>query len=127
MLIGICMSTLLKNFIKLVLYSKNKTTDGYVYTISNPFVLLKSSGIIRLTDGSSFRFNKNTKKDIISLVYFALDYGIRFGNAEHKWKYDSIRELIETPTKLKFSIKNFDGFILAETFLFDIHSVVVKS
>ena len=103
------------------MYSKNKTTDGYVYTISNPLVLIKGSGIIKLTDGSSFQFNKNTKKDTLSLVYFALDYGIRFGNSEHKWKYDSIKGIIETPTKLKFSIKNFDGFILAETFLFDIH------
>ena len=67
---------------------KTKTVNGKKYTIKNPLVILKKKGTIKLTNGDTFIFNKDNKKDILKIINFLLNEGIEFGNGKYQWKFD---------------------------------------
>ncbi|MEM3334168.1 MAG: hypothetical protein QW745_08225 [Thermoplasmata archaeon] len=48
--------------------TKYPTVEGSVYTIKNPWVILKKSGIIRLSDGQKISFNKTINKKSLTLL-----------------------------------------------------------
>jgi len=72
---------------------RGKTVDGKKYTIRNPLVILKKKGTIKLTNGAEFTFNKYNKKYVLSVIYFALNEGIEFGNEKYQWKFDQKKGL----------------------------------
>jgi len=98
---------------------KGKTVEGKRYTIKNPSVILKKKGIIKLTNGDEFTFNKENKRDILRVVFFALNNGIEFGNGKYQWKFDPENEIIETHQGIRFKMQTIG--ILDETFLYQIH------
>lgn len=108
------------------LYSEyiKKNIDGTKNYITNPMVLFKTEGIIKLKDGQLFSFNKYNKTDIINLVIFILKNGIIFNlNNKYSWKFYPLKGIIKTPDGIKLSIKGFEPIIISETFLNDIHFV----
>ncbi len=102
---------------------RSPTVEGEIYSIKNPSIIFKNSGIIKLTDGTTFYFNRQNKLDILRIVFFALENGIRFGQNENQWKIDQTDNTIETPQKIKFYIKRINSDIFAETFLYDVHFI----
>jgi len=68
------------------------TVQGKIYTIKNPLVILKNSGTIKLTKGNEFTFDRNNKKDILTVVLFAPDNEIEFGNGKYQWKIQRKKE-----------------------------------
>ncbi|MEM3455778.1 MAG: hypothetical protein QXT72_04415, partial [Candidatus Micrarchaeia archaeon] len=76
--------------------TKYPTVEGSVYTIKNPWVILKKSGIIRLSDGQKISFSKTNKQEVLDVVRFALLNGIRFGNKPYQWKFDQNHGIIQT-------------------------------
>lgn len=99
------------------------TVEGSVYTIRNPWIIFRRSGIVKLSDGSAFAFNKNNKANVLKVVYFALENGIRFAQGENCWKFDEETSVLVTPQRLKFYIDDFNPYVFAETFLQDIHFI----
>jgi len=98
---------------------KKKTVEGKRYTIKNPSVILKKKGTIKLTNGDEFPFNKDNKEYVLSVIGFALNEGIEFGNGKYQWKFDPKKGIIETHQGIRFKMANM--FILFETFLYQIH------
>ena len=99
---------------------KDSTLGGGVYTIVNPLsVFFRRKGLVKLSDGYSIPFDKQSKKIIMSIVDLALTNGFRFGEQEYQWKLDIKKGIIETPQGIKFSIKQVR--ILDETFLYQVH------
>ncbi len=97
-----------------------KTVEGKKYTIENPWVKIFQSGVIKLTDGNSVKFNEENKKDIFNFVYFLLAEGIRLGDEPGQWKLLN-NNIIQTHQGLKLYLQNFDPLIFSETFLRQIH------
>lgn len=114
----------LKNrFIRMISLRINiaaNTVEGKKYAIKNPAVKLSKEGTIKLTDGTSIKFNKENKKDIFNFVYFLLSEGIKLGNEPGNWKLLK-NNIIQTHQGLKFYLQNFDPLIFSETFLRQIH------
>lgn len=104
-------------------YSRSKTSEGDVYAIRNPWVLLRRSGTLEFTDGTRLKFNTGNKQAVLRIAMFALEEGVRFGADEGRWRIDSRSDVIETPEGIKFLSAGFDGTIFAETFLHDVHFV----
>ena len=103
-------------------YLKKNVNEEKNY-ITNPIVLFRTEGIIKLKDGQSFPFNKHNKTDIINLVLFTLENGVMFGLSKHSWRYYPSEGIVKTPDGIKISIKGFDSMIMSETFLNDIHFI----
>ncbi len=101
----------------------SETIEGKKYTIENPWVIFRKSGVIKLTNGDKYEFNRNNKKEMLRIILFALDNGVTFNNKEEGWKLDDQNGIIETPTGIRFDIRSFDNLIFSETFLYDIHFV----
>ncbi|MEM3753855.1 MAG: hypothetical protein QW778_04630 [Candidatus Micrarchaeaceae archaeon] len=99
--------------------TKYPTVEGSVYTIKNPWVILKKSGIIRLSDGQKISFSKTNKQEVLDVVRFALLNGIRFGNKPYQWKFDQNHGIIQTHQGIRFGIKKVG--LLDEAFLSQIH------
>ena len=101
-------------------YSWRKiTSEGNRYTIRNPLVILKRSGVIKLTDGSHIPFNDKNKWFIFLAVGFALTQDIRFGVEKYRWNLDT-ENLIMTPHQgIRFHAENIG--LLEETFLYQVH------
>ena len=114
---------LLSVALRLVYFRFTTTLEGDIYTIKNPFALLKENGAIELTDGTTLQFNGNNKEDVFRLALFAVTQGIRFGESQNQWKLGFGNGTVETPQGLKFLIEGFDGQIFQETFLNEIHFV----
>jgi FkbM family methyltransferase len=102
---------------------RSKTVGGKKYRIKNPLVIFKKKGTIKLTNGNEFIFNKDNKKDVLKVVFFALNNGIEFGNGKYQWKFDPKNEIIETHQGIRFKMQTIDirSNILDETFLYQIH------
>jgi len=98
---------------------KTKTVNGKKYTIKNPLVILKKKGTIKLTNGDTFIFNKDNKKDILKIINFLLNEGIEFGNGKYQWKFDQKNGIIETHQGIRFKMQTVG--LLDETFLYQIH------
>ena len=99
---------------------KKPTVEGNRYTIENLIsVILRKKGLIKLSNGFSIPYEKDTKESILDIVYFALENGIRFGKREYEWKLDYQNGIIETHQGIKFKINRFG--LLDETFLYQIH------
>lgn len=113
----------LKSTVPLYLEYLKKNVNGKKNYITNPIVLFKTEGTIKLKDGQSFPFNKHNKTDIINLVLFALENGVIFGLSKRSWRFYPSEGVIKTPDGIKISIKGFDSMIMSETFLNDIHFV----
>ena len=107
------------NSLQFILKIRTKTVEGTKYTIENPLVLLRKHGVVKLSDGSEISFNENNKKKILSVIFFALSNGIRFGDGKFQWKFDPIKEVFETHQGIKFSIDNVG--LSDETFLYESH------
>ncbi|MCW1311661.1 MAG: hypothetical protein QXJ93_02310 [Candidatus Rehaiarchaeum fermentans] len=80
------------------------TVEGSVYTVQNPWLVLKKSGIIRLSDGQKISFNKSNKQEVFNIVRFALLNGIRFGDKPYQWKLDQENGIIQTHQGIRFGI-----------------------
>lgn len=112
---------------------KERTLEGEKLTYKNPLAVFKSSGKIVLTNGQTFYFDKESKRDVLNLASFILNYGVKFGDEKGMWrvnlsnghsssgKTSSASTTIETPDGIKFMLSGFDQGIMAETYLFDIH------
>ena len=98
---------------------RGKTEERKRYTIKNPWVILKRKGMIKLTNGAEFNFNKDNKKYVLHVIYFALNEGIELGNGNYRWKFDPKNGIIETHQGIRFKMANM--FVLIETFLYQIH------
>ena len=113
-------SNLISDYLRFKESAKKTTLEGDIYTIKNLIsVLLRKKGFIELTNGYSIPFDIHTKKNILNIVYFALENGIRFGEQDCQWKLDYKNGIIETHQGIKFKINKI-GF-LNETFLYQIH------
>ena len=111
----------------------SKTAENDILTIKEPWVFLKHSGKIILTDGHFFPFDQSSKKDIVNLALFIIEHDVRFGNDEGMWRLylanlpeitagsQSENSFIVTPTGIKFMLAGFDRVVFSETFLYDIH------
>jgi len=98
---------------------KGKTVEGKMYTIKNPLVMLRKKGIIELTNGDKFTFNKDNKESVLRVIFFALNEGIEFGDGRYQWKFDQKNGIIETHQGIKFKMQTI--YLLNETFLYQIH------
>jgi FkbM family methyltransferase len=98
---------------------KTKTVNGKKYTIKNPLVIFKKKGTIKLTNGDTFIFNKDNKKNVLKVVLFAINQGIEFGNGKYQWKFDQKNGIIETHQGIRFKMQTVG--LLDETFLYQIH------
>lgn len=99
---------------------KETTLEGDRYTIENPIsVLIRKNGLVKLSNGYSIPFDKQTKRGILNVVYFALKNGVRFGEQDYQWKLDCKKGIIETHQGIKFNINK--AGLLDETFLYQIH------
>lgn len=115
--------SVLRALLRVRSYSRTPTIDGSVYSIRNPWVLLRRKGIIELTDGTGFPFDGENKETILGLALFAIDNGVRFGNGPGAWGFDSHSGTIETPGGIRLLVDSLDSGIFAETFLQDVHFV----
>lgn len=98
---------------------------GGVYKVTNPFVLYRNSGIIKLTNGFKIDFDRSNKKEIQRVVKFAVKHGVLLNSSGSSWNLYNTDEgrILETPQKLRFTLEGFDNCIFAETFLYDVHFV----
>jgi FkbM family methyltransferase len=95
------------------------TAERFLYTIKNPFVILRKAGVIKLTDGNEFPFSQKNKRIIFSTVYFLLNQGIRLGNQKYSWNFDINNLILTTHQGIHFHAENVN--LLDETFLYQIH------
>ena len=108
------------NLIRAYLRFRELTVEGDRYTVENPIsLIIHKKGLIKLSNGFSIPFDKDTKKKYLSIVYFALENGIRFGEGKYQWKLDYKNGIIETHQGIKFKINQVG--LLDETFLYQIH------
>ena len=108
------------NLISAYLRFREPTVEGYRYTIKNPIsVIIRKNGLVKLSNGYSIPFDKETKRSILGIVSFALSNGIRFGEGEYEWKLDYKNRIIETHQGIKLKINRVG--LLDETFLYQIH------
>jgi FkbM family methyltransferase len=80
---------------------------------------LKKRGSLILNNKFRLPFDNGNRNDIKNLFAFSLIYGVEFSNKVGYWHY--VDNILETPTGIKFNVKNFNPLIFAETFLYDIH------
>lgn len=109
------------SYLEMWLRYKAKTVEGTKYTVTNPLAILRQNGRIKLTNGQTFVFNKNNKKDILTVVSFLLDNGVIAEGERGQWKVDTEKGIIETTEGIKFNLEKFNPTIMAETYLYDIH------
>jgi FkbM family methyltransferase len=108
------------NLICAYLRFRKLTVEGDRYTVENPIsLIIHKKGLIKLSNGFSIPFDKETKKNYLNIVYFALNNGIRFGEGEYQWKLDYKEGIIETHQGIKLKINQIG--LLDETFLYQIH------
>ncbi len=108
------------NLIRAYLRFRELTVEGDRYTVENPIsIIIHKKGLIKLSNGFSIPFDKDTKNKYLSIVYFALINGIRFGEGKYQWKLDYKNGIIETYQGIKFKINQV--WLLDETFLYQIH------
>ena len=99
---------------------RKPTLEGDKYTIKNPLeFIVKSKGLVKLSDGYQVPYNKENKEDLIALIIFALRNGIRFGDKEDQWKLDPTNQVVETHQGIKFNLHK--AGLLGETFLYQVH------
>ena len=98
---------------------RKPTLEGNKYTIKNPLVILRKTGIIKLSDGYEIEFNKENKYDILRVVFLALNTGVTFGTEKYQWKFDQKNGILETHQGIRFKISGIG--LLDETFLSQIH------
>ena len=99
---------------------RRPTLEGDTYTIENPLsLLLKNSGVVRLSNGYRIQYDKENKQEIINLVILALQNGIRFGEKEGQWKLDPANGIMETHQGIRLYLERTE--LLDETFLYQIH------
>lgn len=110
-----------RDFLKFFFDTRALTTDGTNYDLENKFSLFRSSGTFRLTEGTEIKFNKNNKRDAVSLVSFLLKNGVISKNEPGYWKVFTEKWEIETSNGIRYSLENFDSSIMSETFLHEIH------
>jgi FkbM family methyltransferase len=108
---------------KLWRYARHRTVAGTIYTIRNPWVLLRRHGTIELTDGAKLPFREENKAAVLRIAFFALDTGVRFGAGAGAWTVDPEVRVIGTPGGVRFLTEGFDPTIFVETFLSDVHFV----
>jgi FkbM family methyltransferase len=113
----------LNSWANLARYTLHGTLEGPRYFIRNPWILFASAGTIELTDGSRWPFDASTKSEVLRIVWFALDHGVRFGRRDGEWRYDPDTRVVTTPSGLRFHQRSFDSGIFAETFLDEIHFI----
>ena len=112
--------TKIVSLISAYLRFREPTLEGDRYNIENPIsVIFRKKGLVKLSNGYSLPFDKETKSSILSIVNFALNNGIRFGEKEYQWKLDYQNGIIETHQGIKFKINKVGA--LDETFLYQIH------
>ena len=110
----------LKARLKTILELRKPTLEGDIYTIKNPLeFIVKSKGLVKLSDGYQVPYNKENKEDLIALIIFALRNGIRFGDKEDQWKLDPTNQVVETHQGIKFNLHK--AGLLGETFLYQVH------
>lgn len=110
----------LKARLKTMLELRKPTLEGDKYTIKNPLeFIVKSKGLVKLSDGYQVPYNKENKEDLIALIIFALRNGIRFGDKEDQWKLDPTNQVVETHQGIKFNLHK--AGLLGETFLYQVH------
>ncbi|WP_126450681.1 FkbM family methyltransferase [Sulfodiicoccus acidiphilus] len=63
-------------------------------------------------------FDESSRKDVLGLVLFLLQNGVRLGKDEYSWKLID-GKFVETPEGIRFGLKGVG--MLAETFLSQIH------
>lgn len=85
----------------------------------NSINLLKHDGNLICQNGFKLYFNKSNKDDITKMFEFSTFYGVKFLKQDGYWHYSD--NVLTTPNKINFFVKNFDPLIFAETFLYDIH------
>lgn len=110
----------ISNLICAYLRFRKSTLEGDIYTVLNPIsVVIHKKGLIKLSNGFSIPFDKETKKCYLRIVSFALENGITFSEGEYQWKLDYRNGIIETHQGIKFKINQVG--VLDETFLYQIH------
>ena len=114
------MNRKIEKLFALYLSFREPTVEGDRYTVENPIsIIIRKKGLVRLSNGYSIPFDKETKRSVLGIVYFALSNGIRFGEREYDWKLDYENRIIETHQGIKFKINEVN--LLDETFLYQIH------
>jgi len=105
------------------------TGEGEIYTIKNPWVLMRKSGTLRFSDGFNIHFTKETKSDVMMMAAFALWQDVHFrtlqaqGVEREYWILDPHTRTIRTPSGITFRWTYFNPTIFAETYLYDVHFV----
>ena len=88
--------------------------------IKNVITLIRRKGQIVFPNGLTIKVSRDNFKDVFDLYIFSLKYNVDLIN---DWKFDAEKNVLTTPTGIKFTIKGFDHIIFAETFLYDIHFI----